>query len=250
MPISSAQRLLDVVRALNEYGPSTVSDIQKKTGSSRQAIYRLLSVLQANRYVARYPDQAKFHLTPAIRELSDRVRSDSFLEVIAPPVLIRLQSKVVWPTSLATFDKKEMVIRYSTRDRSPFDFDNARIGDRLPVLGSALGLAYLAFSNPTERDQILKIVRPKAATRGSDRTLASLLKQIRRSGYALRRGGRPRHTSSVAVPILNGGSARAGIVITFLSSAMGMEGAVKLFVEPLRDAAGEIARQTALQQRR
>jgi len=242
MGVDSAERLLNLIRALNLSGPSTVSELQKQTGCSRQAIYRLMDVLLAQGYVVRLPDQPRYRLTPAIRQLSDRVRDDDVLEVVAAPILLRLQRKVIWPTSLAIFEEGAMVIRHSTRSQSPFDFDNARVGDRLSLEATALGFAYLAFSRPAERKQALKLMR---SSRSGSRGILERLRLVRKSGYALRVGGHPRNTSSIAVPVTDGGWSKAAIVVSFLTSAIDQAEARKLFVAPLQAAAAEIGRRLA-----
>lgn len=246
MTVNTAERLLYVIRTLNELGPCTVTDIRRKTGCSRQSVYRLLEVLQAHRYAIRLPDQPRFRLTTAIRELSDRVKDNDILDAIAAPVLWRLQSEVIWPTSLAVFDKGGMVIRHSTRDKSPFDFDNARVGERLSVVQTALGQTYMAFGTKQALRETLKIVRPRAAR--ITRALTELLRKVRAQGYATRRGGHPKHTSSIAVPIISGGSLIAALAISFLSSAMTIDEAVRTLLGPLRAAAEEIGRLVDMQQ--
>ena len=56
----SAERLLSVIRALNMSGPSTVSELERQIGCSRQAIYRFMDVLLAHGYVVRLPDQPRY----------------------------------------------------------------------------------------------------------------------------------------------------------------------------------------------
>jgi IclR family mhp operon transcriptional activator len=236
---NSAERLLSVIRALNVSGPSTISELQQQIGFSRQAIYRFMDVLLAHGYVVRLPDQPRYRLTPTIRELSDRVRDDDALEAVAAPIMVRLQRKVIWPTSFAIFEEGAMVIRHSTRSQSPFDFDNARVGDRLRLETTAVGLVYLALSQAAERRQALKLMRLSPAHLAA---MPERLRQVRKSGYAVRVGGTPRNTSSIAVAVTDQGCSKAAVVVSFLTSAIALEEAKKLFVAPLRAAAAEIRR--------
>jgi len=235
----SAERLLSIIRALNMSGPSTVSELEQQIGCSRQAIYRFMDVLLAHGYVVRLPDQPRYRLTPTIRELSDRVRDDDALEAAAAPIMVRLQRKVIWPTSLAIFEEGAMVIRHSTRSQSPFDFDNARVGDRLRLETTAVGLVYLAFSRTAERRQALKLMRLSPSRLA---VMPERLRQVRKSGYAVRVGGIPRNTSSIAVAVTDQGCSKAAIVVSFLTSAIELDEAKRLFVAPLRAAAAEISR--------
>src|SRR6188768_1795895 len=103
MAVNTAERLLNVIRALNDHGVCTVSQLQKHAGCSRQSVYRLLDVLLAKQYVVRLPDQPRFYLGPEILKLTDKVKPDSVLEIISAPILTRLQRKLIWPTSLVVF---------------------------------------------------------------------------------------------------------------------------------------------------
>jgi IclR family mhp operon transcriptional activator len=241
---SSADRVLLLIKALNQRGASSVLELQAATNMSRPAIYRLLRVLSQFDYVRQIPDRAKFQLTTVIQELSDQIGDNERLVEIATPLLEKFQKEIIWPSSLSTFDKGKMVIRATTKGRSPLVFDRGHTGTRLPVLETAQGRAYLAFCSKQERrivldflnrsgdpvDDLIKL--PLAVTR--------ILRDTAKRGYATRKGRFPENTSSIAVPVLVADTAVATVAISFLSSALSLDQAASRFLRQLSKVATEI----------
>jgi DNA-binding IclR family transcriptional regulator len=83
---------------------------------------------------------------------------------------------------------------------------------------------------------------------GGHEEVLKRLRQVRKSGYAIRVGGHPRNTSSIAVPVKNRGWSKAAIVVSFLTSAIDEGEARKLFVAQLQAAAAEIEHRFALEE--
>ena len=137
--MATDDRLLQVLRALNEIGPCSVLDLNRATGISRQAIYRVIDSLSRHGYVQRIAGDTRFRLTSEVRALSAGYRDGNWIVEAGTPVLARLQHEVRWPSSLALPDKDKMVVRETNRHRSPFVFDRGGVGLRLPMLQSSLG---------------------------------------------------------------------------------------------------------------
>ena len=152
----SAERLLIVLRALNLRNGATVLELNRDTGISRQAIYRILDTLRNFGYVRRQEATDRFHLTHMVRRLSSGFKDEEWIADIAVPILGRLVQEVVWPTELSTFSDNAMYIRESTRGRSPFTIDRVAVGQRLPMLQSASGRAYLSYCPDPEREAIIE----------------------------------------------------------------------------------------------
>src|ERR1700744_3261792 len=111
MRSNSATRLLQLMKALNQNGASSVQALHEETGLSRAAIYRLLAILQQLGYAEQLQDQPRFQLTLAVHELSDRVSDSERLAAIATPLMLDLQRDVLWPSSLQIFSRGRMVTR-------------------------------------------------------------------------------------------------------------------------------------------
>jgi IclR family mhp operon transcriptional activator len=243
--MATDDRLLRVLRALNEIAPCTILDVHRSTGISRQAIYRVVDSLARHGYVARIPGDRRVRLTSEVRALSAGYREDDWIVEAGAPILGRLQREVRWPTSLATPDQDRMVVRETTRHRSPFVFDAGTVGLRLPMLRSSLGLAYLSSCAKPARKIILGLLRkssdPLDAVARNARATERLLRNAAQHGYAFRQGGIERKTSSISVPVMTGSEAIGSICVTFATSALVQRQAVAEFLPPLRAAAADIA---------
>lgn len=243
--MATDDRLLTVLRSLNEIGLCTVQDVHRATGISRQAVYRIVDSLCRHGYARRIPQDSRIVLTSAVRALSAGYRDDAVIVEMGTPILEALQREVRWPTSLTTLDKDRMVVRATTRYRSPFVFDQGRVGLRLPVLHSSMGLAYLAFSPRPTREIVLSLLR-----RSPDRwdglardakATDQVLRNTRQRGYAIRERGMEAKTNSIAVPILRDNEAVASVCVTYAAAALTRRQAVAELLPPLREAAERIA---------
>lgn len=247
MKTCDPDRLLRLIRALNEHGPCTVVSLNRETLISRQAIYRLLRVLCEAGYAKSLPDTHQYQLTSLVLELTDRVRDQERITEVATPVLGALQKRVVWPTSYADFEQGQMIVRVTTRRNSPLVFDRSRTGIRLPVLESSLGLAYLAFCAPPTRSTILNILEqssdPLDRLARDPAAVKRLLRETVKRGYGSREGGSiGEATSSISVPVVTGRYAVGAVTTTFLTSALSIEDAARKFLSELQKSAAEISR--------
>jgi IclR family mhp operon transcriptional activator len=244
--MATDDRLLTVLRSLNDIGTCTVQDLHYATSISRPAIYRIIDSLCRSGYVHRIPHDSRIRLTSEVRALSAGYREDDLIVELGAPVLERLQHNVRWPTSLAAPDKGCMVVRETTRYRSPFVFDTGSVGTRLPMLHSSLGLAYLAFCALPERRIALSLIRQSGdrwdAVARDAKAAERVLRNTRQRGYAVRQRGMEAMTSSIALPILVGGDAVASICVTYAASALTPRQAAAELLPPLRAAAAEVGR--------
>lgn len=184
-------RVLQVLRALNIENGASVARLSGMTRVSRPALYRILVALEAEGYVAQRGEDNRFVLTRLVRSLSEGFKDEDHLSEIAPPELEQLQRKVVWPTEMATCHNFSMHIAYSTRRYSPFVIDYGSVGVTLPILRTALGLAYLASCAPRERSEILRYFRaqpssPDGALALNPTKASRVLSACRRHRYATR----------------------------------------------------------------
>jgi IclR family transcriptional regulator, mhp operon transcriptional activator len=241
-------RTLDILRALNEANGSTVSTLHAITRVSRPALYRTLEEFQAAGYVNR-DGRGRFHLTHLVRTLSDGFRDEDRIAEAAAPILSALQRRVLWPTDLATYANHSMELRETTRRQSPLVIDSARVGLRLPMLASAEGLAYLAFCDDKEREEIVEALRrsdrPGDELAKDERWVRQLVRQARAAGYASRYMGAipglsSTATGTIALPLRDQDRVRASIGITFFSKVLTIAEAASRHLADLRDACVEV----------
>jgi IclR family mhp operon transcriptional activator len=241
-------RLLRVLRSMNEIGCCSVLDLHRATGISRPSVHRVVDSLCHYGYAERIPSGSHVRLTSKVRALSAGYRDEDWVAESAVPILAELQKEVRWPSSLATPDKAQMIVRETTRHRSPFVFDTGGVGFRLPLLNSSLGLAYMAFCGESTRAIMLSLLRQ--STDRWDRVARNAREAERRlkvtsaRGYAFRMGGHEPKTSSIGVPILTESGAAGSLCITFVTTAVPHRQAVDKLLPPLQAAAAKISQES------
>lgn len=207
----------------------------------------MLETLQADGYVRRSPSDDSYRLNQKIRQLSDGFTDDEWISEVANPVLGELLQKLVWPSDLCTIDGDSMLVRETTHRFSPLSFHRAMIRQRLPLLHTAAGRAYLAHCGEEERRQLLQLLKAdpaseQAALLRNEPLLLQLLDRIRAQGYATNDGEwltQPK-IAALAVPVRHHGQVLACINLVFLRKAVPMPDAVQRYLPDLRAAVEKI----------
>jgi IclR family mhp operon transcriptional activator len=254
-----ALRTLSVLRSLNRQNGATVTELSRSTKISRTALYRILAAIQSSGYVRKRTDDGAYFLTSQVYALSDGFKDEFWITEIAGPVLDDLQRRVVWPTDLGVLRGFSIKLASTTRRHSPLVIDRELVGLEMPLLRTALGMAYLAFSSQAERKAILDYFSKQSKTADGriarDRdSVAKVLNDVRARGYSYRYGNLYEHkrypdliagakTSTIAVPILINDHSVASIGITFIASAMTIQQAVNSHLQDLKVAASNIEKQ-------
>lgn len=186
-------------------------------------------------------------LTAKVRSLSKGYSDDDLIAEIAAPILDQLQRNVVWPTELATLHDFRMHLRDTTRHLSPMVIDGEVVGRSIPLLRTALGLAYLSACAPPRRQALLAHLRAIATSSDpypGDRRVRQLLEMVRTKGYAWREGGVLEgfryQTSTIAVPTRAHDDVCAALAVTFFSSAMSIEQAAARYLADIQRASQTI----------
>jgi len=246
-PIRSFARGLAVLEALNQTGSATALELSQRSGVPRPTVYRLLRTLEEAGYIGRGIGDERFHLLLKVRRLSGGFRDEQVLSEVAAPRLRELTERIGWPCDLSTLEGLTMVIRDTTHGETPQSIDRNMVGRMLPLLGSATGLAYLAFAPPAERSLLLELLarseeshdviarRPVEANR--------LIAATQKRGYGARYGGSiwP-HTGAIALPISHAGRVLGCISAIWMARFVRLEDGIARCLEPLRETRALIER--------
>jgi DNA-binding IclR family transcriptional regulator len=141
-----------------------------------------------------------------VRSLAEGFEDEQWISAVAGPALAELTRHISWPCDVSALDGLKMVIHETTHRIAPLSIDRNMVGQELPILGSASGLAYIAFAPKQERDALLALLArssdPHDALARDPAQASRLIAATRRRGYGLRQGGQiwP-HTGSLALPI-------------------------------------------------
>ncbi|MBV8588461.1 MAG: helix-turn-helix domain-containing protein [Acetobacteraceae bacterium] len=253
-PIRSFARGLAVLEALNRHGSATALTLARESGVPRATVYRLLQTLLEGGYLGRSTADDRFHLRLKVRSLSEGFEDEQWILTIAAPVLEELTTRLGWPCDVSTLAGLKMVIHETTHRIAPLSIDRNMVGQELPILGSASGLAYIAFAPKEERETLLALLArssdPHDALAHDAAQVLRLIEATRRRGYGLRQGGQiwP-HTGSLALPVRAGRRLLGCINTVWMARVISAKEGVSRCLEPLREARQLIEQRLADAQR-
>lgn len=236
--IRAIARALELLLAMNETQPCTLSDLYATTGLPKPTIFRILSTLKKEGYVRREGAHGLYHLTEKTRRLGAAYNEKLLVVDVGAPLVVKVTKAIKWPLAIGVIDGDSMVVRYSTMPYSPLAVRATTLGRRLGLLDSAMGQAYLAFCEEGERTILADMLR--ASVPESDAQLQEIVDTVRKRGYGLRLPKGNRISGTVAVPILRGRHIPGVLGMTTFGSAMNAK-TVSTFLPVLTRTAQDIA---------
>ncbi|WP_281168712.1 IclR family transcriptional regulator domain-containing protein [Kiloniella laminariae] len=240
-PVRALARGLSLLQLMNRLGPVSVQELSRHSALNRTTVYRLLETLEAEGFVTRGAISSPlWSLALAVRSLSEGYEQRDWVTQLGAPVLGELFKQVVWPTDIAVFDGRGMVIRETTHKFSPLSRNRNMVGVRWPLLTSSLGRAFFCFSTREVQGSLLEALQnsplPEDA-RGRDQSFVQALVRVTRErGYAQSVDETDKGISSIALPVCSGDQVVASINLVFFTSAMTPAIAAGKYLEPLRSA--------------
>lgn len=230
---------------LNQHNGATVSEVATSIDLPRTTTYRILETLCVAGYAYRAASDDRYRLTILVRGLSDGFDDEAWVTQIARPYIYELCREIVWPVAIATLSGSSMLIRQTTDHQSPLAVEKRGPGFRVPILGSAAGLCYLAFCPKEQRDSLLDILsnsnkEADKPARNRKKVLDTLV-ETRKRGYAVsHRSRRVSEELSFSVPIIANDRLLASLACRCSSTAVPEDEAIQRFVPKLAEVAGQI----------
>ncbi|HTR11741.1 MAG TPA: IclR family transcriptional regulator C-terminal domain-containing protein [Roseiarcus sp.] len=213
-------------------------------------MYRLLQTMLDDGYIGRGPADDRYHLKLKVRGLSEGFEDEQWISTIAGPALVDLTRRVSWPCDVCALEGLKMVIHETTHRVAPLSVDRNMVGEQLPILSSASGLAYIAFAPKEEQDALLTLLARSsdssdALARHPDQ-VSRLIAATRRRGYGVRQSGQiwP-HTGALALPVRVGRRVLGCINIVWMARVVSPKEGVSRYLEPLRETRNRIERELA-----
>lgn len=248
-PVAAALRVLDVLAAVNgANGRATVGETHRVTGIDKATIVRMLETLQHAGYVMRDEASAYYQVTGKTLLLSNSYDRHSVVAALIADELTSFRREIGWPSDVAILDNDAMLVIKSSREGAPITFSRPP-GYRAPILGTSLGLAYLAFCPEDERAGILGRIAadPKVwndLVRAPEK-LAAKIDSVRSMGYATMDDSYSRliydgKIHSIGVPITFGGRVFAAMNVIYLLSALSPAQAQARLLAPLQAVAAKM----------
>jgi IclR family mhp operon transcriptional activator len=257
-------RALAVLEALNRAPAMTLGDIAAASRLPKSSAVRLLGQLVDAGYVERLSRMAGYRATSRVLRLASSFRPSGLVTEAAMSPMQAFTRAHRWPVFIGVPEGAEMIVRYGTVAESPLAVDALVHNAPTPFLLSALGLAYLAYCPAEERGRLLASLaqsrRHSNALAKEPKLVERALARVRRQGYAItdeatrrimrdvpRRAteGRKRATG-LGVPILSGAQpsgtrALGSLSLRYFRSSLSDSDAARLYLEPLRALARDIA---------
>lgn len=207
--VRTLTRGLTVLETVARHGAMTLSEIERATGLAHATCRRLVIALAQNEYLD-LRTRTKYVMGRRGFQLSDG-RSPAARDIEAG--LRDLCASTRWPVSYVVAHGNWMVVCASTDVTTPLALEKRLAGDRLPILDSAEGIAWLSHAADATT---------QLATMGSKQERAILERQLvhaRRKQYALD----PSPSSSMrsaAVPVVEGGVVKGVVAMRFVDGAL------------------------------
>lgn len=241
-------RGLEVLRGLNRLpgGIGSTSELARACALDRTTTKRLLETLRHLGLVRPGDRDGQYCLTFDVRSLSEGFEDEAWVGKVALPAMQAAAHELMWPCDLGTAEAGFMVVRESTHRWSALSQHRAMIGERLPLLATAIGRAYLAACGEVEREGLLELLRPRGDWIGEQArdqaAVTRMLRATQRRGYSVNEGEWIREAGfgAIAVPVFAGERLLAALNMVFPKGAIAPDELRRRYLPVLQRLAGTI----------
>jgi len=224
--------------ALASQTRATAVELGEATNIHRTTVKRLLETLCEQGYVRLSPSDGTYRLARRALTLCVAPPPNITLSEVSVPILTELVHEIRWPSEFAVPSGYEMLVHESTHRQSPIAIEACTVGRRYPMLSSALGIAYVAFTDSETRGALVRHVGGDSIRSAS--TIETMIERTRRQGYAECVGGACSKMASIAMPVRFSGEVAACVSISYFKSAVPAAAAVERYVPQLTAAVEKI----------
>jgi DNA-binding IclR family transcriptional regulator len=207
--MNTAERLVTILDALaSAGGPCGVSELSRQLKLGRCAIFRLLSALEDQGWVAQNTETEKYSLTGAIAEVAFRALSQLDIQKISGPCLQELQQATGETSALCIRVELERMFISSVPSNHALRH-LVNVGIRLKMWYGWGGKSILAFMTDDEIEAVLSQFNnsgDSVLASGQIVTVESLreeLSEIRKQGFVVSAGARTSELLGVSAPIFD-----------------------------------------------
>ena len=240
--INSLARGLSALRRLQYDKSMSLPDLMASTGLSRASLMRILKTLAQEGHVDRNPMNGRYFSVPDASSMPSALQERQALSEMTAPVRRTLERKVPWPTNLAVLDRFDMVI-LDANTRCSLTPNYHALGLRPPLLFTAVGKAYLAWSGKKDRQEWIDAALRHRRV-GGDFDVGALheeLHQIQQQGYAVYDSTRaspytPARYGALAVPVFSNKRCVASLALVWIPEVMKLEQIIAAYLVPMRKA--------------
>lgn len=235
-------RVIQLLMILNKNKINTLDGLNRVLGIPKPTLHRLLKELMGMQLVTKHEDTHYYSVTSHCQALSCGVTPELRFIEKASIVAHQLTEQYEWPVAIATAEEGAMLIRFSSRPDARFSFIKSTVGKRFPLMGSALGEAWLSQRPLREQKRYLREQPPVLVQRRLKQLKANdpihYLQGVQRQGYALRYG-KSGESSHIAVPLMRGRQLMGVMGMSVFTNTVG-ENIVPLYLHALKEGIGRI----------
>ncbi len=242
-PIRALSRGLEVLAELNRRERAPIHTLASAVRLPRTTTFRILETLRLAGFVQRDEHDDCYQPTVLVRTLATGFDDGAMIAHIAKRHLDELAAAIVWPIEVAVPAGGAMVVRVISR--SPLALGPGNTGEQLPMITSAAGRAFLAFSKVTQRDAVLDSLAPATALEerlARDRPeVERILEDTRSQGFGLsQRARRVSQEISLALPVKSGERVLGTLSVRFAATAVPLRSAIEQFLPKMREVIAKI----------
>ncbi len=220
--IRSIDRALRILQVMNLRHQWSLHELQLAVELPKTTVFRILQTLERGGFVCSEGTLGLYRVAEKVQELSSGFTNKDLVVEIGSPIALKITTEIKWPLAIATLDGTFMRVRYSTMPYSPLAVHATTVGQRLPLLETAMGRVYLAFCAEHERNELFAMLRessPENTIRDERRLLAEL-ELIRRQKCGIRKASAKRQTATIAAPVTHGADVVAGLSMTTFGNSL------------------------------
>lgn len=246
-------RGLELIRALNRMpgGSASTSELARVCGIHRTTTKRLLETLRSEGMVRPGEREGQYFLNEGVKQLTDGFRGERWIAEVAAPAMRQAVRDLMWPSDLATLEAGYMIVRETTHRWSMLSQHHAMAGEKMPLLQTALGRAYLAACSEQELDAILRYLDRHAQGMDGEMddrsSVQRMIEVTRERGFALNTGewSKESRFSAVAVPVFSAGRLIGAMNLVFPKNAVSVEEMESRYVPKLKALALQVGAHSA-----
>ena len=248
--IRSISRALHVLQAINQHGALTMTQISQIVKLPYPTACRIVYTLVGEGVIERETSRKYYRATALAQSLSCGYQAQARLVAIARPHIVKLTKEIGWPVSIASRVGAVMVIQDSTHGMTAMTFSDYHPGYSLPIVSSASGMVYLAYTEPEEREKIIEQIKSTSVDEYTTNLAVNLqqhhFRMILEDGFAsfIRNPHTkdPGKTSSVAVPLFRNEELIGAMTLVFFSTSLRVAETFEKYKDLILEAQANINR--------
>ncbi|WP_438710077.1 IclR family transcriptional regulator [Aquimarina muelleri] len=218
-----------------------VTEIAKKIGTNKSAVYRMLATMEALNVIQQNPENEKYRLGLKLFELSQKVSIHKNFISKARPFMEELVKRAGETAHLAIYKNRKVYFLDKVVGRHDLQI-NSQIGTEKPLHCTGLGKVMLAFAEQDYKKNIeniqLETITENTIT--DKKKLITEIENIKKTGFALDLEENEIGLVCVAVPVFSTKGKFIAAISTSGPSARFNKNEIKTYTGDLKQTAEEL----------